>query len=667
MSTTPSVWKGLFKANTTDAPPTGMNGDPAPGIGANNTQSNSKVIALTGGGFVVVWEDSSTWFASGLEPRDIVGQRYDASGNKVGVEFNASGTYLDLDQKMADIAALPGGGFICVYQTTDAAAVGDGENVTVEVFDATGARIRTDDFRQAAGPTPTGPPNDLDDENPSVVVFADGSYVVMFQQSTIGGGTKELVGYSVSSAGVVNTTKFDIVSGAAAVNETNPDSALLTNGKYVVVYEQANASSDIKLVIRDKAGGAPIAKTVASGTGSETKPVVAALKGGGFVVVWQDSNGDGAGNMGVKARIFDNNGIGGATFTVPTRTAGVQKEPAVTALSDGGFMVAWEDDAATSVLGQHFSATGAKLGSVVTLASLTGGASEPSLALLSNGRFVTSVTKGGANKDVYAAIFDPVNHLPTDIKLSKSTVKEFAAKGTTVGLLSTVDADGTHDKYTYTLLDDAGGRFALSGTKLFVKNGLKLDYEQATSDTVKIKVTDQGGLSRTETMKISILNVSPENVTGNSTANKFVGGSGADTLRGLAGNDILIGAGGKDVLIGGAGKDTMTGGLGADRFDFDKVSDIGKGSTRDIIKDFSTSGGDLIDLKTIDANGSAAGDKFTFLAAKGAAFTGHKGDLHWYQSGSKTFVEGDTNGDKHADFQIDLTGLKSLTAGDFVL
>ncbi len=30
-------------------------------------------------------------------------------------------------------------------------------------------------------------------------------------------------------------------------------------------------------------------------------------------------------------------------------------------------------------------------------------------------------------------------------------------------------------------------------------------------------------------------------------------------------------------------------------------------------------------------------------------------------------VEGDINGDKVADFQIELTGLKALTKGDFIL
>jgi serralysin len=83
---------------------------------------------------------------------------------------------------------------------------------------------------------------------------------------------------------------------------------------------------------------------------------------------------------------------------------------------------------------------------------------------------------------------------------------------------------------------------------------------------------------------------------------------------------------------------------------------------------------DDIDLATIDANGSASGNAaFRFLATEGAAFTGVAGQLHWFQvnapgtANDRTIIEGDTDGNRVADFQIQLTGLKTLTAEDFVL
>ena len=94
--------------------------------------------------------------------------------------------------------------------------------------------------------------------------------------------------------------------------------------------------------------------------------------------------------------------------------------------------------------------------------------------------------------------------------------------------------------------------------------------------------------------------------------------------------------------------------------------------SRDIISDFAHLG-DIIDLSTIDANGAAAGDTFSFLATKGAAFTGAAGQLRWFQSDAAgtasdvTIIEADINGNRVADFQIQLTGLKTLTAADFIL
>ena len=117
----------------------------------------------------------------------------------------------------------------------------------------------------------------------------------------------------------------------------------------------------------------------------------------------------------------------------------------------------------------------------------------------------------------------------------------------------------------------------------------------------------------------------------------------------------------------------MTGGAGADDFDFNRVAEIGKGATRDIIRDFAHLVDD-IDLSTIDANGAAPGNTaFSFLALKGDQFNGVAGELRWFQSNpagtanDRTIIEGDINGNRVADFQIELTGLKTLTAADFVL
>ena len=203
------------------------------------------------------------------------------------------------------------------------------------------------------------------------------------------------------------------------------------------------------------------------------------------------------------------------------------------------------------------------------------------------------------------------------------------------------------------------------------------------SDTAT-KVIELAG-EGTDTVKASIDYTLPDNVenlllqsgahvgTGNGLDNVITGNNDGNTLSGLAGddklnagsgNDRLYGGDGNDVLIGGAGNDTMYGGAGNDTFVYTNA-DLGsrKVSYFDAIMDFAT--GDKIDLSAIDASTRGRGNSaFTFIGD--ADFTGTAGQLHYYTYNSHTYICGDRNGDKVADFTICLDGLHTLHSSDFV-
>jgi serralysin len=128
----------------------------------------------------------------------------------------------------------------------------------------------------------------------------------------------------------------------------------------------------------------------------------------------------------------------------------------------------------------------------------------------------------------------------------------------------------------------------------------------------------------------------------------------------------MNGGAGNDFLVGGLNRDVMTGGTGADDFDFNSRSETGRSAaTRDFITDFQHLIDD-IDLRTIDANTTKAGNQ-AFQWIGGRKFSEKAGELHFIRQGGDTIIEGDVNGDGRADFQIQLDGIIALSRADFFL
>jgi Ca2+-binding RTX toxin-like protein len=103
-------------------------------------------------------------------------------------------------------------------------------------------------------------------------------------------------------------------------------------------------------------------------------------------------------------------------------------------------------------------------------------------------------------------------------------------------------------------------------------------------------------------------------LNGNAGHDKLFGNAGNDTLNGGTGSDTIDGGDGNDLIVGGAGQDNMTGGLGADTFDFNSVAESPTLGAFDTITNFTWSEGDKIDLVTIDADVTLAGNQAFGLA-----------------------------------------------------
>lgn len=207
------------------------------------------------------------------------------------------------------------------------------------------------------------------------------------------------------------------------------------------------------------------------------------------------------------------------------------------------------------------------------------------------------------------------NDAPTDITLTGGSVAENSANNTVVGSAAAVDPDAGNS-HTYSLVDNAGGRFAINSAtgEIRVANGALLNYEAATSHNITVKAVDQGGLEYQKVLTIQLTDAAetqtyngttgPDVFTAPSDDNWVINAlAGADTITTKNGSDVVRGAAGDDVINTGGGDDIVTF-SGSEGFD---AVDGGEGNDRINALANGTAIGlkSVTGIETISANGYA--------------------------------------------------------------
>ena len=124
----------------------------------------------------------------------------------------------------------------------------------------------------------------------------------------------------------------------------------------------------------------------------------------------------------------------------------------------------------------------------------------------------------------------------TDSNAAANTVAENASVGAAVGLTGLAsDADATAT-ITYSLDDNAGGRFAIHATTGVVTVNAALDYETATSHSVTIRATSSDSSFATQTFTIQVTDVNESGVSAISDTN-----GAADLVLENAANGTTVG------------------------------------------------------------------------------------------------------------------------------
>ncbi len=395
MATTPILVRPLIQVNTAN--------------GGGTDQKDGQIVGLDDGGYVIVYNDQSHIFSTG---EDVLGQRFDAAGNKIGSErqiITAGSANRDyFVDNGAAITNLHNGNIAVAYTE---AKTNITLNITLHFIDVRILNSALDVVSEVDIDV-----DDAQQKNASITSFSDGSYVVSYTLDN-GNGNNDILAKIVSASGTVGGVIT--VRDNGVLDADLSQVATLSNNRFVVVYQQLlgnPADHDIYFGIYTPSG-VPVTtdRSVFGGSSffEETDPDVAALVGGGFVVGWTDSFGDASG-QGVRMSIYDNAGnLVAGDIQINTTTAGNQNEVSLVALKDGGFVATWEDDNAFMVRGQRFDATGHMIGSEFLVKNNVHNGQpndSPDSALLTDGRFAYALGSNGINGgdiDVTTSIWDP--------------------------------------------------------------------------------------------------------------------------------------------------------------------------------------------------------------------------------------------------------------------
>jgi hypothetical protein len=110
--------------------------------------------------------------------------------------------------------------------------------------------------------------------------------------------------------------------------------------------------------------------------------------------------------------------------------------------------------------------------------------------------------------------------LPSDASGGVNAIAENSGNGSLIGITAgSTDSDATNNLVTYTLDDNAGGRFAINSVTgvVTVADGSLLNYETSASHEITVRASSGDGSFATETFVIAVLDVNEAPVAVNNT------------------------------------------------------------------------------------------------------------------------------------------------------
>ncbi len=483
-----------------------------------------------------------------------------------------------------------GGGFVTTWESDENGT----PNIYGQIYDANGSVV----VRQDVDGNPVSAP----------FLIGQGHSVALTATATRGGfeavwigaiGTLQGNHFDAAGSGGV---EFTVATGASApAVDTLP---LIIDDSLVVF---AWASSDgIHVDQRTLAGDAiPGGPTLIAGTTGATATSIAVLGDGSFFVTWQQP-GSHSGIQGAHylaqydldpdGNVISAQWTSAGTVIIADGTSADQTHPSVTALADGGYLVAWtgRDDDGSAVMAQRFDADGNAVdGGFVVNSTTAGEQLNASVTSMADGGFMVAWTSNQSDSgyyETYEQRFDSAGQrVGGELQLSHDA-SLVATAPEVVGLIDQQNVGGAG----FAAIWNAGGEV----------------HGSSFSAGGKAIVGTPGN----------------DVIMGTPFLDHLDGGAGDDTLIAIAGNDTLIGGTGHNTLVGGAGTDTFV----FNQNGFNTVQNFD--AARDVL--------DLRDVLSAAANpgGINAGNLGDYVRETPAGMlevdtSGNAADHHWTQVG----------------------------------
>jgi Ca2+-binding RTX toxin-like protein len=223
-----------------------------------------------------------------------------------------------------------------------------------------------------------------------------------------------------NSLSFADATVSLVVADERWVSDTDlfhaPSVAALAGGEWIVSWTATNWDTIQSPIYAQRydSVGATVSATFSVNSDywmQKENPSVAALSDGGWIVAWQTRDGDWLPDSGIYAHRYGADGAAvGAEFQVNTDINGDRLDPSAAALSDGGWIIAWasegQDGSDAGIYAQRYGATGAAGGAEFRVNSYTSGdQAQPCAAALSDGGWIiawASEGQDGSDAGIFA-------------------------------------------------------------------------------------------------------------------------------------------------------------------------------------------------------------------------------------------------------------------------